>query len=351
MKAVKIWLWIGIIMTLIQVMLGGITRLTGSGLSITEWDVIMGAMPPSNTQEWNEAFEKYKAFPQYQLVNKNMNLEGFKRIFFWEYLHRNWARLIGLVFIFPFIIFLFQKKLNRSWKIKLSLLLLLGALQGLMGWVMVASGLIDKPWVSPYNLTLHLLLALAVFIYLLWLVFSLHTKRIESSHPTIHKQIKPVLTLVILQIIFGGFMAGTKAGIVSPTYPLMDGKFFPDNFFLFDSLLANIFENQTAINFIHRTLAIIVALSIILLVIKNYQFASQQIRKLLLCLALMISLQFILGVCTLLSGKQGEISVLLGTLHQSGAFILTGICIALLYFSLPRNASLLNHHNEISTQL
>lgn len=336
MRAVRIWLWAGVIMTLVQVMLGGITRLTGSGLSITEWDVLLGSIPPANEEQWQTAFDKYKQFPQYKLVNQDMDLPAFKKIYFWEYMHRNWARLIGLVFIIPFLYFLIRKKFNRQWKIRLVILLLLGGLQGLMGWVMVASGLIDKPWVSPYNLTLHLILALLVYLYLLWLLFSLSNKKPVADHPLIHKAMKWILTLIFIQIIFGGFMAGTKAGLTYNTYPLMDGRFFPANFFIFPSFIANIFENQAAVNFIHRTLAAVVVISILLLAIRNLHYSSGQMRRGIYSILALVALQFTLGLFTLFSGRSGEISVSLGVAHQLGAFILTGACLYLLYFSRQR---------------
>lgn len=336
MRSVRIWLWIGLCMTLIQVLLGGITRLTGSGLSITEWDVILGSIPPMNETQWNEAFDKYKQFPQYHLINQDMTLEGFKKIFFWEYLHRNWARLIGFVFIIPFLWFLFRKKLNREWILKLLFLLFLGGLQGLMGWIMVASGLIDKPWVSPYNLTIHLLLALLVFVYILWLIFRLRDEQPQEEHPTVSKHMKWILVLVILQIMFGGFMAGTKAGLTYTTYPLMDGRFFPENFFLFDSFLTNIFENQAAINFIHRTLAAIVVICILVFAFNNMNYVSTKIRKAILALLFLVFLQFSLGIYTLLSGRLGEISIPLGVLHQFTAFLVTGTCVYILYYAKNR---------------
>jgi cytochrome c oxidase assembly protein subunit 15 len=336
MRAVKTWLWIGIIMILIQVLLGGITRLTGSGLSITEWDLIMGAVPPLNEQQWNTAFEKYKEFPQYKLINQDMTMAGFKKIFFWEYLHRNWARLIGFVFIIPFVVFLFQKKISKSLGKKLLLIFFLGGLQGLMGWLMVKSGLIEKPWVSPYNLTMHLLLALLLFSVMLWLVFSLRQKAESEEHPVANKGIKWVLALVVLQILFGGFMAGTKAGLTYTTYPLMGGKIFPEQFFLYPSFISNLFENTTAINFIHRTLAVFVVLGILVFGLQNIRYASSTIRKGIIILLLIVSMQFLLGVVTLLSGSSGEISVTLGVMHQLTAFILVGVCIFILYHTKQR---------------
>ncbi len=335
MKAVRIWLWVGVLMTLIQVMLGGITRLTNSGLSITEWDVIMGAMPPSNEQEWNDAFEQYKQFPEYNLENAEMDLAGFKKIFFWEYLHRNWARLISMVFLIPFLIFLFQKRFSKIWVRRLLFVFLLGGLQGLMGWIMVASGLIDKPWVSPYNLTMHLILALAIYMYLLWLIFISYQKEIEADHPVANKRIKWILGLLIAQIIFGGFMAGTKAGMVFNTWPLMNGKIFPDGMGTHANLLANIFENTAAINFIHRTLALVLAISIFFLWLNNRKYATHFIHRLTNYLLLIVLIQLTLGIFTLLNGADG-IPLLLGVTHQLTAFILVGVCVSVLYFSKRR---------------
>ncbi len=333
MKGVRIWLWIGVVMVLIQVIIGGVTRLTGSGLSITEWDVIMGAVPPLNQNDWNIAFEKYKQFPQYNLVNNEMNLAEFKSIFWWEYIHRNWARLIGIVFIIPFLYFLFTKKIKGKLVGQLLIVLLLGALQGVMGWIMVASGLIDKPWVSPYNLTMHLLLALAVYLYLLWLIFSLRDKPIIADHPTANRTIKWVFAAIIIQIIFGGFMAGTKAGLIYNTYPLMNESIFPKG--ISDSGILMLFENQAIINFIHRTFAIIVAASIIWFLAQNMKYISSTIFQLDNYLLGLVIIQFLLGVITLVS-SDGGIPVLLGVLHQLTAFILAGVAIAVLYFSKRR---------------
>jgi len=332
MKAVRIWLWVGVIMTLVQVMLGGITRLTNSGLSITEWDVVMGAMPPSGETEWQTAFEQYKQFPEFSLENAEMNLAGFKKIFFWEYLHRNWARLISIVFLIPFLIFLIQRRLTRVWVRRLLFVFVLGGLQGLMGWIMVASGLIDKPWVSPYNLTMHLILALAIYLYLLWLIFLSYNKTIEADHPVIRRSMRWIITLVVVQMIFGGFMAGTKAGMLYNTWPLMDGAIFPDGMFSHTGFLSNIFDNTATINFIHRTLAIIVASAIIIFWLANRKFSSPIVHKLDDVLLAMVAIQFLLGVLTLLNGA-GGIPIFLGVAHQLGAFILTGICVAILFYS------------------
>src|SRR5215831_8206478 len=165
-KIISWWLFIGVFMVFIQVMLGGITRLTGSGLSITQWDVIMGTLPPLNEQQWQKAFSAYQQFPQYKMMNSTMSLSGFKSIFWWEYIHRLWARLMAVVFLIPFLFFLFKRWINKELGRKLIVLFLLGATQGVLGWVMVASGLMDQPWVNPIDLSAHLILALILYVYL-----------------------------------------------------------------------------------------------------------------------------------------------------------------------------------------
>lgn len=336
MKGVKIWLYIGIIMVFIQVMLGGITRLTGSGLSITEWDVIMGALPPSNAAEWNDAFDKYKQFPQYQLVNQHFTLTEFKNIFWWEYFHRNWARLIGIVFFLPFVVFWIRKKLDNAWKKKLIIVFALGGLQGFMGWIMVASGLIDMPWVSPYNLTMHLLLALLVFCYLLWLALSISNRKIETDNLRVNRYAKIILVLVILQIAFGGFMAGTKAGMIMNTYPLMDGKIIPSGLNTSSGIVGDIFENTIAINFIHRTLAAFVLFAVVYFMVKFRNQKDAVLRNSISALGIFILFQFLLGVYTLINGS-GGIPLISGVLHQAGAFICTACIIAIVFYSRKRN--------------
>ncbi|HPR29323.1 MAG TPA: COX15/CtaA family protein [Chitinophagales bacterium] len=335
MKAIRLWLWTGAFMVLVQVMLGGITRLTGSGLSITEWDVLMGALPPLNAEQWNEAFDQYKQFPQYELVNSDMDLPGFKSIFWWEYIHRNWARLIGLVFLIPFLYFWFSGRLNKAMRNRFLVVFLLGGLQGFMGWIMVASGLIDKPWVSPYNLTMHLLLALLVFLYLIWLALSMRKKPVPTDHPVAAKHIRWVLGIIVVQIAFGGFMAGTKAGLLFQTWPLMNGTVIPPNAFHGANAMAAIFDNPTTINFVHRTLGILVFLAVGIFWLQNRRFSAPSMRRLEHALLLMVFLQFLLGVTTLLLAST-HIPVFWGVVHQLGAFILAGIATAILYYARPR---------------
>ena len=215
-KIVYYWLLTGLVMVFFQIIIGGITRLTGSGLSITEWNVMMGTLPPLNDAHWQELFDKYKEFPQYKIMNSDMDLYGFKNIFWWEYIHRLWARLFAIVFIIPFIYFIYKKKIDQKLGSNLFMLFLFGALQGFVGWVMVASGLKDNPWVNPLNLSIHLLLALFLFSFLIRIIvgykseMDLVNKLSESIEPQstfeLSKLLSALILLVFIQILLFDLM-------------------------------------------------------------------------------------------------------------------------------------------------
>jgi len=335
MKSVRIWLWIGVVMVLVQVMVGGITRLTESGLSITEWDVLMGSMPPTSNEAWQAEFESYKQSAQFEKVNTDFTVNQFKSIYWWEFIHRLWARLIGMVFLFPFIYFVIKKKFNGSWIRKLLIVFVLGGLQGFVGWVMVASGLDGDPWVDPSKLTIHLLLALTVFMYLIWLALSYRKKDIITNHPTANKGIKYILALILIQIALGGLMAGTDAARVYNTYPLMNGAFVPSGAFTNLSSVEKLVELTPEINFLHRTFAIIVALAIIVFWFQHRKFSSPIMHKLNNALLAGLVIQFFLGIFTLL-GSKINIPVMLGVTHQVVAFLLLGVAVAIWFYSAPR---------------
>ena len=231
-KPVAIWLLIGVFMIIIQVLLGGITRLTGSGLSITEWKPIMGALPPMNEQDWNSAFEKYQQNCSVQISELSFYLSDFKFIFFWEWFHRLWARLIGVVFIIPFIIFIIQKRFKKEMIRPLLILFLLGALQGLVGWIMVQSGLEDSEllYVSHYKLAIHFILALGLLCYTLWFALKI---LVPAHQFTINSSLRNftgwLIVLLTLQLIYGAFMAGLKAATAAPTWPAINGVWWPSN--------------------------------------------------------------------------------------------------------------------------
>lgn len=228
MKALRIWLFIGLIMILIQIIVGGITRLTGSGLSITKWEIITGTIPPLTQDAWEKEFDLYKSTPQYQKINEGMQIAEFKFIYFWEYIHRLWARLMGIIFIIPFIFFYRKGIIDRLLFKRLIFLVLLAGLTASFGWIMVASGLIERPWVNAYKLTLHLSIAISTLIYLLWIWSKIAFPyfKFEISYKTKSLSIF-LLILVCAQIILGGILSGIKGSMVYPTWPLIDNSFIP----------------------------------------------------------------------------------------------------------------------------
>lgn len=335
-KRIGAWLVVGVVMTAIMVIIGGVTRLTGSGLSIVEWNVIMGAIPPMNQAEWEEAFEAYKQFPQYELLNSDMDLAGFKNIFFWEYFHRLWGRLIGFVFLIPLVYFLIKKWIPKKLLIKLGILFLLGAGQGLIGWIMVASGLQDKPWVSPYKLTLHLSAALILYAYLIWLAMDVFKPESTLKTGTQLRGFSLILMITLaVQIILGGLMSGMHAGLFYPTWPKMNEHWIPPILMEFDRWNLISFAEYdkggfaTAfIQFFHRGTAYLLAVLVFIFWYKHRgKFTNgTNLANLLLGAVL---LQVTLGIITVLHCA-GHISVLWGSLHQAGALLLFTVMVMVL---------------------
>ncbi len=319
-KPVLFWLKSGIVMIMIMIMIGGITRLTGSGLSITEWRVVGGTIPPIGEEEWKIAFEKYQQTPEFILKNSDMKIDGFKSIFFWEYLHRLWGRIMGFVFFIPYLIFLRKGYfIANGLALKMFVVLILGGLQGALGWFMVASGLVDEPHVSHFRLTAHLLTALLLITYLLWLIYEVKIvageTEVKSNH-SLNFLLKNTLGIVLLQLIYGGFMSGKKAAYVYPTYPDMGGKMIPDNMWTAGGM-SNFTENVTIIHFIHRLLPwIIVGLIVrLFLKLKNIPFDYARLKNNFFFIGSLLILQIVLGIKTVLL-DEGRISVFWGTAHQ-----------------------------------
>lgn len=318
----KIWLLAGIFMILIQAILGGVTRLTGSGLSITEWKPIVGVLPPLNETQWQQEFDKYKNIPQFQLLNHEMTIDGFKKIFFWEWFHRLWGRALGIVFFIPFVYFIIKKKMSLQLAGHLLLAMLFGAVQGLVGWIMVSTGLKDNVYVAHTNLTQHLLLACGLIAYLIWIYMKVaYPPRSADSDKKIQALQKLPLVLlitVVVQLAYGGFMAGQHAALDCTTYPLMQGKFIPQNF-INESipLLANFIDNKMTIQFIHRMLPWLIVL-LMIFIYKRSQTAHLDTREknIIYILLLNICLQILLGIITLMSSNRGHVPVLWGVLHQ-----------------------------------
>ena len=305
-KAVAIWLMIGVSMLIIQILLGGVTRLTGSGLSITEWNVITGTLPPLNEQKWTEEFNKYKQTPQFLLLNPDFTLQDFKSIFFWEWLHRFWARLIGVVFAIPFIIFLIQKRFKEEMVKPLIILFLLGALQGAVGWIMVASGLTgDAIYVKPTRLMLHFVLALGLLCYTFCFALQL---TVPANKRIVNRPVKNftwvIIAVLVSQLAFGALMAGHKAATAAPTWPDINGTFIPSKMFSPDGVLSLI-ENKITIHFFHRSLAYLL---LILIVIWTWKASKTNSHKLFsktkwLPLLFVIT-QVVLGILSVLTSVQ-----------------------------------------------
>jgi cytochrome c oxidase assembly protein subunit 15 len=331
LKPVQIWIYTGCAMIFAMVLIGGITRLTDSGLSIVEWKPIMGAIPPLNDAQWHEAFEKYKLIPQYTLMNKGMSMTEFKNIFFWEYLHRLWGRLIGVVFIIPFVFFLIKGMLPKPLLLKLLVVFFLGGLQGFVGWFMVQSGLSENVSVSHFRLALHLMMAILLYSYLLYIGFFLSNKP-SFALPAAKKQVLnlsySLVALLVLQLFYGALMAGLKAGLFYPTYPLMNNQIIPDGFTTMDTWCQNLFSNITSVQFIHRNIPILIGIVLLLIWRKTRQLQDKTLSTSIFLIIGTYILQFVLGVVTVLNCV-GHIPLLWGVLHQMGAMVL--FTVALLY--------------------
>ncbi|MFE3867947.1 COX15/CtaA family protein [Flavobacterium sp. LS2P90] len=320
---VIIWLLSGCLLLFLMVVVGGITRLTNSGLSMTDWHLVTDTFPPLTEEKWSQAFEEYKKFPEYQKINihNDFTLSDYKFIYFWEWFHRFIGRIIGLAFIVPFVYFLFKKRLSTATIKKCAVLLFMGGFQGFLGWFMVRSGLINDPDVSHFRLALHLTFAFITFAYTLWVALDLiypEKKKIEKSLRTIARV---ALALLLLQIIYGGFVAGLNAGLIHNHWPLMsDGQFIHDSVFLEQkNLFLSFTEGKSGVQFVHRTLAYFVVGMIVLLYFKSMNFTLDKAQnngiKMLL---LLVFVQFVLGVLTLLYG----VPLWLGLIHQISAFFL-----------------------------
>ncbi len=327
LRPVTAWLVIGCVLIACMVVIGGVTRLTGSGLSMVQWEPIMGAIPPMNEHEWNVAFDGYKAIPEYTLKNRNMDLAGFKRIFFWEFLHRNWGRMMGLVFFIPFVLFWRAGSLKGWLRTRSIAILIGGGLVGALGWFMVKSGLQDNPDVSHYRLAIHLMAAFSVYALVLWTVFDIRMGRMmfrgDGSTPAMWARL--LLVLLVLQIIWGAFTAGLDAGHIYNTWPLMNGSFMPENVRAFGDLVTDLSNHRDGVQFIHRNFAYVVALGFVAFAL--YYRKEARMRTLWVWLLAGVLLQFVLGVLTLLT----HVQLAFGVLHQLGALALLSVLLRTLH--------------------
>ena len=334
-RAVAIWLFGVAFMVLVMIVLGGVTRLTGSGLSIMEWDPIMGALPPLNNAEWERLFHLYQQIPQYTLVNQGFGLAGFKQIFWLEWIHRLWGRLIGLAFLAPLIWFWVTNRIERRLRPWLVLLFVLGGLQGAVGWFMVASGFFPETTaVSPSRLVIHLALALVLYVALLWT--GLTVLRPSPAKGTgvklLHRLGGMCCTLIGLTILAGGFVAGTHAGFDYNTFPLMDGQLVPSGYDQLQPFWRNLTENIEAVQFDHRLLATLTVMAVCCtLAVGLATRVSSGPRNAVVALGGTALLQYLLGVGTLLSVVQID----LAAMHQTVAVLLLTSAVVLLHTTRP----------------
>lgn len=328
-RAVVIWLVIVCACIFAMVVVGGVTRLTESGLSIVEWQPIVGVLPPLNDADWQAAFDAYKQYPQYLEVNRGMSLDEFKVIFFWEYAHRVLGRFIGVIYFVPLVLLWFMGRIERRWMPRLLTGLALGGAQGLLGWYMVKSGLIDMPRVSHYRLAAHLLLAMFILAYLFWLILDiLGVKRVEVTRGR-RTLVVSLASLLFLQILYGAFTAGMRAGYGYNTFPLMHDKLMADAVFFMSPLWINFFESGATVQFIHRWLGSLVVLLaavawILLRKDRRLKWAAAGTLSALL-------VQFGIGVLTLIH----VVPITLASLHQAWACIVIVVTAWLLYLIMP----------------
>jgi len=323
-KSVIIWLLSGCVLLFLMVVVGGITRLTNSGLSMTDWHLVTDTFPPLTEAKWNEAFEQYKKFPEYQKINihNDFQLADYKFIYFWEWFHRFIGRIIGLVFFVPFVYFLIKKKLDTPTIKKCIVLLAMGGFQGFLGWFMVRSGLIDNPDVSHFRLSLHLTFAFITFAYTLWVALDLiYPERNINKIIPLRKIARYALAALLIQIIYGGFVAGLNAGLIHNHWPLMsDGEFIHESVFIEQSsLIKNLIEGKSGVQFVHRTFAYAVVAIILFLYFKSKKYSLTDTQsKGINILVIFVFVQFALGVFTLLY----SVPLALGLIHQIMAFLL-----------------------------
>ncbi len=323
-KKVVYWLLTGCALIFVMVIVGGITRLTHSGLSISNYKLISGTIPPSTDTEWDAAFDLYKQYPEYQKLNNQFTLEDFKDIYFWEWIHRVIGRFIGLVFLIPFIYFLATKQFTKPTLKKAFVLLCMGSLQGFLGWYMVKSGLVDNPDVSHYRLAAHLTTAFLTFAYTFWVALDLIFPDKKTVNIPYRNLIRCGLIILIVQIIYGAFVAGLDAGWIHNHWPMMsEGKFMHETVYLEQTpVYKNFIEGKSGVQFVHRILAFIVVGSIILIFVKSKKLILNTYQKTgINGLLIMVGIQFLLGVLTIVL----QVPVWLGVAHQVGAFFLLSI--------------------------
>ena len=323
-KFLKLWLITLFLLIILMVAVGGLTRLTDSGLSITAWELFTGILPPLNVNEWNFYFSQYKKIPEYQNINYNMTLSEFKVIFYWEYLHRLLARFVGLFSLIPLIFFSLLYKDSKYYSNKYYLIFFLVCLQGFIGWYMVSSGLIENNDVSHFRLSVHLSLALFILSLIFWFILSLFkVKKFHEKTPNL--LLLFILLLIVIQIILGAFLSGLDGGLIYNSWPDMNGSFFPNDVKFNDVLNSKLLSNPSIVQFLHRSTAYLLLFFIIIL---NFFYIKQKYDlKYVLFFDVAIFIQILLGIITLVSG----VEIKYASLHQLGSILVLSSYILILY--------------------
>jgi len=327
-STVAAWLFACCALVFAMIVVGGVTRLTHSGLSITEWAPILGTLPPLSDAQWHEAFLKYQQTPEFRLVNSAMTLDAFKGIYWWEYVHRLLGRVIGAAFLLPYLWFLARRRVPAGYAVKLLGIFALGGLQGALGWYMVRSGLVDDPRVSPFRLTAHLGLAFAIFGAMLWVAMSLRAPGIarhRRASPAPCGHARAAVALIFAMVLTGGFVAGIRAGFAYNTFPLMNGHIVPPEIFMLVPTWTNFFWNMATVQFDHRIVALSLAIVVPWLWWRVRRLPNAGARSAANALFAMLALQIALGIATLLL----VVPLPLAALHQAGAVVLFALALRL----------------------
>jgi len=327
-RSVAMWLLICCGLVFCMVVLGGFTRLTGSGLSMVDWRPLMGWLPPLGDADWQRVFEMYQQSPEYQKINSHMNVDAFRGIFWLEYLHRLLGRTIGIVFLLPFVFFVIKGYIRVNEWPKYLLMFVLGGLQGVLGWYMVKSGLVDMPHVSQYRLTAHLVAAFLIYAYMLWVAMSLLFPVAGKARHQWFGRSLAVTALTSVTIISGGFVAGLKAGKIYNTFPMMGDQWIAPGTLALEPIWRNFFDNMTTVQFDHRILAITTLLAVVVFFIKARKAdLPARTRPAVMALLHTVVLQVVLGITTLILA----VPVLLGVLHQAVAMLLFTVSLYVLH--------------------
>ena len=322
----KIWLLILLLLIILIILVGGLTRLTDSGLSITTWELFAGFLPPLTNDKWVDYFNLYKTIPEYQEQNFNMTLDEFKLIFWWEWAHRQLGRLIGLITLLPLLYFAIK---NGLWVVKrYGIIFILVCLQGFLGWYMVSSGLVNRIDVSHYRLSIHLFTAFIILSIVFWNVLKLTKLQINQISIKLFF-IKFFLVLLFIQLIIGAFVSGMDAGTIYNTWPLMGASYFPDDSKMIEFLNISVFDNPSIVQFLHRNLAYLIMIVYIFLLISIFKETNKIFRKPILIIGISLFLQVVLGVLTILSG----VKIIYASLHQINSILIILSSLYFLYIS------------------